>query len=273
METQETSLNFAKYLYLVKRHWLPTAAIFFPVFLISLLTLSLKKPAYEAEGKLSFQRTNTISSLTGVGTEISRLEPLVTDRSNPLNTEAEVIRSVPVVQKTINQLNLKNKKGKPLTIKEFMKMLTIKDVKGSDVLQVSYRDTDAKTAAEVVNTLMQNYLDQNIVFHRMEVAAARKFLEEHLPKAELVVRKVDAQLRQFKEKNQVVALTEEATRAVERMADFHKQIGDSQSRIADLDAQSRAIRNQLKMNSQQAVSTTSVSQSQGCKMYSQKSNS
>ncbi|WP_414586006.1 GumC family protein [Scytonema sp. PCC 10023] len=263
METQESSLNFAKYLHLVKRHWLPAVAIFFPVFLISLLALTLKKPAYEAEGKLSFQRTNTISSLTGVGTEISRLEPLVTDRSNPLNTEAEVIRSVPVIHKTINQLNLKNRKGEPLTTKEFMKLLTIKDVKGSDVLQVSYKDTDAKTAAEVVNTLMQNYLGQNIVFHRIEVAAARKFLEEHLPKAELVVRKVDAQLRQFKEKNQVVALTEEATRAVERMADLHKQIGDSQSRIADLDAQSQAIRNQLKMNSQQAVSTTSLSQSRG----------
>lgn len=263
MEAQESSLNITKYLYLLKRRWLPALGIFFPVFLISLLALSLKKPAYEAEGKLSFQRTNTISSLTGVGTEISRLEPLVTDRSNPVNTEAEVIRSVPVVQKIINRLSLKNKKGQPLTIKEFIERLTIKDVKGSDVLQVSYKDTDPKTAAEVVNTLMQAYLDQNIVFHRVQVAAARKFLEEHLPKAELVVRKADAELRQFKEKNQVVALTEESTRAVERMADLHKQIGDSQSRIADLDAQSLAIRNQLKMNSQQAVTRTSLSQSRG----------
>lgn len=263
METQESSSNIDKYWHFLKRRWLPAVGIFFPVFMISVLALSLKKPAYEAEGKLSFQRTNTISSLTGVGTEINRLEPLVRDRSNPLNTEAEVIRSVPVVQKIINELNLKNKKGEPLSTKEFIKRLTIKDVKGSDVLQVSYRDTEPKTAAEVVNTLMQVYLDQNIVFHRMEVAAARKFIEKHLPETELVVRKAEAQLRQFKEKNQVVALGEEATSAVARMADLQKQIGDSQSRIADLTAQSQAIRNQLKMNSQQAVTTTSLSQSPG----------
>jgi polysaccharide biosynthesis transport protein len=263
METQEYSFNTTKYWQLINRRWLPALGIFLPVFLISLVALSLKKPAYEAEGKLSFQRTNAVSSLTGVGTEISSLEPLVRDRGNPLATEAEIIRSVPIVQKTINQLNLKDKKEEPLTTKEFIKRLTIKDIKGSDVLQVSYIDTTPKTAADVVNTLMQIYLEQNIIFHRMEVATARAFIEKQLPTAELIVHKAEAELRQFKEKNQVVALSEEATRAVERMADLQKQIGDSQSRIANLNAQSHAIRNQLHMNSQQAVTMTTLSQSDG----------
>jgi succinoglycan biosynthesis transport protein ExoP len=263
METQEDNLNLAKYWQILKEHRLSVAATFLPVFFISLLILSLKKPAYEAEAKLSFQRTNTISSLTGFGTEINRLEPLVDDRSNPLNTEAEVIRSVPIVQKTISKLNLKNKKGEPITIKEFNKNLMIKDVKGSDVLQVSYRDSNPKTAADVVNNLIQIYLDQNIVFHRMEVATARTFIEKQLPKAELVVRHAEVKLRDFKEENHVVALAEEATRAVERMAELQRQIGDAESRIANLDAQSEAIRNQLKMNSEQAVTTTSLSQSPG----------
>ncbi|SRR5579883_58636 len=263
METQEYNSSFDKYWYIFKRHWLSALGVFFPIFLISLLVLSLKKPTYEAEGKLSFQRTNTISSLTGVGTEISRLEPLVSERSNPIATEGEVLRSVPVVQETINILNLKNKKGEPLTIEEFIKSLTIKDIKGSDVLQISYQHTNPKTAADIVNTLMQVYLKQNILVHKMEVTSARIFLEKQLPKAESVVYRAEAALRHFKEKNQVVALTEEATRAVDRMADLQKQIGDSQSRIADLNAQAESIRNQLKMNSQQAVTQTSLSQSRG----------
>lgn len=141
--------------------------------------------------------------------------------------------------------------------------MAIKEIKGSDVLQITYKDTNPKTSADVVNTLMQVYLDQNIFFHRMEVASARKFIERHLPKAELVVQRAEAELRKFKENNQIVALSEEATSAVARMADLQKQIGDSQSRIADLTAQSQAIRNQLKVNSQQAVIETSVSQSPG----------
>lgn len=263
METQEYSSSIDKYWYIFKRHWLSGLGIFFPIFIASLLVLSLKKPTYEAEGKLSFQRTNTISSLTGVGTEVSRLEPLVGERSNPVNTEAEVLRSVPVVQKTINLLNLKNKKGMPLTIREFTKNLIIKDIKGSDVLQVSYKDTNPKTAADVVNKLMLVYLKQNITFHRTEVASARLFLEKQLPQAESVVYRAEAELRHFKERNQVVVLAEEATRAVDRMADLQKQIGDSQSRVADLNAQAESIRNQLKMSSQQAVTTTSLSQSRG----------
>ncbi|WP_155744225.1 polysaccharide biosynthesis tyrosine autokinase [Scytonema sp. UIC 10036] len=262
MDTQVTVVNLDKYWQLLKRHGLPALGFFVFVFLISLLAFSLRKPSYEAEGKLSLQN-NTISSLTGVGTEIGKLEPLAGDRSHLLNTEAEIISSVPVVQKTINLLNLKDNEEQPLKPKDFVKRLVIKEVKGSDVLQISYKDTNPKICADVVNTLMQVYLDQNIFFHRMEVGSARKFIEKHLPKAELVVRQAEAELRKFKEKNQIVVLPEEATSAVARMADLQKQIGDSQSRIADLTAQSQALRNQLKMNSQQAVAETSLTQSPG----------
>ncbi|MBR8834762.1 MAG: polysaccharide biosynthesis tyrosine autokinase [Stigonema ocellatum SAG 48.90 = DSM 106950] len=262
METQESVVIFDKYWQLLKRRGLSGLGIFVSVFLISSLALSLRKPSYEAEGKLSFQN-NTISSLTGVGTEVGKLQPLVHDKSNPLNTEAEIIRSAPVVEKTINQLNLKNNKGERLKSKEFLKRLATKEVKGSDVLQVSYKDKNPKTSAEVVNTLMQVYLDQNIFFHRAEVTSARKFIEKQLPTAELVVRKAEAKLREFKEKNEIVVLPEEATKAVEIITELQNKISASQSRIADVNAQSQAIRNRLNMNSQQAVTMTSLSQSAG----------
>ncbi|MBO3460062.1 polysaccharide biosynthesis tyrosine autokinase [Aetokthonos hydrillicola Thurmond2011] len=263
METQPPVVNFDKYWHLLKRHGLSALGIFIHIFVISLFLLSLKRPSYEAEGKLSFQRNNTISSLTGVGTEIGKLEPLVHDKSNPVNTEAEIIRSIPVVQKTINKLKLQNDKGETLKSKEFLKHLTIKEVKGSDVLQVSYRDSNPQTSADVVNTLMHIYLEQNISFYRVEVAAARKFIEKQLPTAETVVRKADAELRRFKEKNQIVVLPEEATKGVEMIADLEKKISDTQSRIADVNAQSQSIRKQLKMNSPQAITMTSLSQSEG----------
>ncbi len=264
MESQESSLMFYKYWQVLKRRWLPALGIFFPVFLISLLVLSLKKPSYEAEGKLLFQRTNTISSLTGVGTEISKLEPLVQDnKTNPLNTEAEIIASVPVVQMSMGRLNLKDKKGAPLKQKEFLQHLTVKEVKGTDVLKVSYKDTNPKTAAQVVNTLMSVYLEHNISANRTAVGAARKFIEKQVPKAELVVRQAEAELAKFQEKNKVVSLQEEATQALGIITNLQNQMSQVQSQTADVNAQSQAIRNQLSMNSQKAVATTSLSQSPG----------
>lgn len=265
MEYPESSPNIGKYWQIMNRRWLPAICVFAPVFLTLLLALSfLKKPTYLAEAKLKFQRINTTSTLTGVGTEISKLEPLVQDqKTNPLYTEAEVIRSMPIVRTTINRLNLKNKKGNLLTTKEFLKNLIIKDVKGADILQISYKDTNRETSAKVVNTLVEVYLVQNVSFLRNEASAARKFIEKQLPDAELIVRKAEAELARFKEKYQVVSLQEEVTKAVEIIAELQKQLGETQSRLADVNAQSKETRELLGMNSQQAVMMTSLSQISG----------
>ncbi|PMB38986.1 lipopolysaccharide biosynthesis protein [Fischerella thermalis CCMEE 5205] len=265
MELQEKSLSFDKYWQILNRRWMPAFGTFLPVFVILILASSyLKKPTYEAEGKLRFQRTNTTSTLTGVGQEIGKLEPVVQDnKTNPLNTEAEVIRSLPVVQNTINQLNLKDKEGKPLKLKDFLENLTVKDVKGADVLKVSYKDTNPKISAQVVNTLMDVYLKHNVSAHRAQATAARKFLEKQIPNAELVVRQAEAELAKFKEKHKVSSLQEEANKALEIITELQKQISQAQSQIADADAQSQEIRKQLGMNPQQAVTMTSLSQTSG----------
>ncbi len=262
METQETA-TLEKYWQIVNRRWLSALSVFFPVLLVSVLGSYLKKPSYQAEGKLQFQRTNTISSLTGVGTEIGKLEPLVEDKSSPIDTEAEVIRSWPIVKTTIDRLNLKDKKGKLLKPKNFLKKFTVSNIPKTDILKVSYKDTNPETTARVVNTVMAIYLNRNLLSHRAQASAARKFLEQQMPKAELIVRRVEAELRQFKEQNKVVALQEEATQAVGMITDLQRQMSNTQSRISDVNAQSLALRQQLGMGPEQAVVMTSLSQSPG----------
>ncbi|WP_026731774.1 GumC family protein [Fischerella sp. PCC 9605] len=262
METFESSIKIDRYWLSVKQRWLPALAVFLTVFGTIVLVASLKKPTYVAEGAIRLQKKNTTSSVTGLGKEIGNLEPL-TQTGNPLITEAEVIRSTSVVQTTIKRLQLKDKKGKLLKPKEFLKRFTATHVKESDILAVSYKDTNPKTAAEVVNTLMAVYLERNISFNRAEAAAVRKFIEKQLPKAEVVVREAEAELAQFKENNKVVSLQEEAIRAVEVIGDLQTQMSEALSKAADVEVQSREIRNQLGMGSQQAVIMTSLSQNSG----------
>jgi len=265
MEHLESSLQIDKYWLIIKRRWMPAIGVFTTAFLTFLLALSfLKKPTYLAEVKLKFQRINATSTLTGLGTEVSNLEPLVQDqKTSPLNTEAEVIRSIPIARKTINRLNLKSQKGTLLKTKDFLKRLLVKDVKGTDILQISYKDTNPQASAQIVNTLVEIYLEQNISSLRSEASAARKFIEKQLPNAELIVRQAEAELARFKENYKVVALQEEATKAVEVIADLQKQISTAQSQVADNKAQSQEIRKQLGMNSQQSVIMTSLSQTSG----------
>ena len=259
MESTE-SIGFQHYWLILKRHWLPASVVFASVFALTALSLLWQKPVYVAEGKLLFKKTSTTSSITGLGTEVGQLNPLQ-EQSTPVDTEAEIIRSVPITQNIITRLDLKDEGGAPLKLKQFLQKLNVSNIKGTDVLQISYKDTDPQKAAAVVNTLMAVYLENNLLANRVETGSARQFIESELPKAEATVSQVELALRRFKEENKVVALEEEAKSAVAIIGDLQRQFTSAQTGLADALAQSAVLKKQLGRDLQSAGSVTAISQS------------
>ena len=260
MESAESALGIQQYWLILKRRWLPASAVFVTVIALTGIKIWLQQPLYRAEAKLAFSKTNPTSSLTGLGKEIGEFSP-VAEQTNPLNTEVEVIRSVPIAQQTITRLNLKDKKGHILKVRDFLKKLTVVNPRGTDIVTLSYETKDGQIAAAVVNTVVALYLDNNQRVNNNEATSAREFLEKQLPQATESVRQAETALRQFKEKNKVVDLQEEAKSAVATIANLQNQISQSQSELADAIAQSQAFQNQLQMNPQQGLVATSLSQS------------
>ncbi|KST63644.1 GumC family protein [Mastigocoleus testarum] len=264
MESSSKSyITLDRYWQFLRQRWISGLGVFTIVFLFITLAASLTKPLYKAEGKLLLKKTNAISSLTGVGTQIGKLETLQGKDTSPLNTEAEVIRSVSIVQKTINQLGLKDNKGKSLTIDGFIKNLSVKAIEGSDILAVSYRDPEPVRAAVVVNKLMDVYLEHYESLHKKEISVARQFLEKQLPKAETFLQKAEANLAIFREKNNIVSLQDEKQEAVRKITELQSKIGDIKGKIVNNRSQAELISKQLGMDPQQALAITSVSQSAG----------
>jgi succinoglycan biosynthesis transport protein ExoP len=179
----QDSLDLQRYWLILKRRWLPGFLAIGSVFGLTAALTYLQKPVYEAEGTLLFKKTNQVSSLSGMTEKAGELSGL-TQMSNPLDTETEILRSTPLVNRTITQLKLKNAEGKPLKVEEFLKKLKVKSIRGTDVLDLSYRSTDAKEAAEVVNLLAKNYMENDVRTNRAEAVAAREFINKELPKIE-----------------------------------------------------------------------------------------
>jgi capsular exopolysaccharide synthesis family protein len=253
-------INLQQYWFILKRRWLPGSAVLGFVLLFTGLVTFLQKPVYQAQGELLFKKTDTTFSLTGLGKELGSLDSI---QSNPLDTEAEIIRSVAISQNVMTALNLKDKQGVPIKRKEFLKRLEVKSIKGTDVLELSFKSTVPQEAVAVVNQLMNFYLENNIRTNRAEATAARRFIEEQLPKTKDTVRQAEAALRGFKERNKIVALQEEAKSAVTVIADLESRIAKAQVDLTNANTRSAALQNQLGMNSQQATAISSLSQSRG----------
>ncbi len=261
--TEYIDIDLQKYWLSLKRRWLAALAVFGPVTAVSVVMAFMHKPEYEAQGKILL-KINRTPSLTGVGEELGEVDRPLADKGNPLNTEVEIIHSIPLVEQTITALNLKNENGIPPKAQTLIKkQLDVKNIGTTNILEVSYKSSNPQEAAAVVNKLMSLYVERNVLNNRAEAVAAGKFIAQQLPTAEASVSQAEAALRQFKEKNQVVALDEEAKSAVEIIKDIDSQINQTQADLADASTQSASLERKVGMTSQQAIAINTLNQSPG----------
>ncbi|MEL6501040.1 MAG: polysaccharide biosynthesis tyrosine autokinase, partial [Cyanobacteria bacterium J06623_1] len=186
----------------------------------------------------------------------------IADEGNPIDTEAEVLRSVPLIKKTINdpELQLQNEDGEKLSVNDFLKKLKVGSIPSTDILEVSYVSKDPEEAAQVVNTLVKNYLENNLVVNRAEAVSAKEFLEEQLPKVQESLRKTETAIRELKENNDFVAPDEDTRTLIEGLRELQAEISKARGEMANADSQANYIRDKLGLTSEQAVVLTTVSQ-------------
>ncbi len=254
-------VNIQRYLEVIQRRWLPLVGIFGITVTLGCLYAFSLKPSYRAEGSLMI-KTNRSSSLTGLPEDIGRLEALNVN-DNPLETQVRVIGSNPVMDKTINSLNLKDSKGKSLSIPDLAKQLKIEGIKGTDVVQLSYKGGDPELAAKIVNEVIDSYIDLNIKANQNEARTAKQVLVTEVPKAEEIVRRAESNLRLFKETNKVVVLEQEATAAVDTISKLGNQISQALAQLDDVKGRLEQLRSEAQVDSQQGVIASELSQAPG----------
>nr|WP_315788572.1 polysaccharide biosynthesis tyrosine autokinase [Fischerella sp. JS2] len=255
--TQATEIQ--QYLLILKRRWRLIAAIILASIGLSGSALFMQKPEYQADGILLFKSDRT-SSLTKVGEKIGDLEALMRE-GNPLETQAVIVNSHPMLQEVITALQLKDDQGK-LIDPELLKV-NVKPIVGTDVLRVSYASNDPDLAAAVVNQLMKSYVENNIQTNRAQVSAAGEFIKEQLPASRQELERAAEALRQFKIQNKVIQLAEESTAAIDIISKLDQEINQVKAALADVSAQEAQIASQLNVSENQAVAVTSLSQIPG----------
>ncbi|MDZ8240395.1 MAG: polysaccharide biosynthesis tyrosine autokinase [Nostoc sp. ChiQUE01a] len=267
MESRETiDLDLNRYFLMLKRWWIPAATIFIATVMLSAVATRFMKPSYEAEGKLLFRIPSfkvvgsNLLPTTSEGGSTGDLKSLIASQ-NPINTQIEVISSPALLQKTIDKLQLKDKQGQPLTVKALQKSLVLKIIGGTDVLRITYSSLDPEEAAAVVNTVMNVYLENDILTNRSEAAATRQFIARQIPKTQEAVDKAERELRIFKQKNRIADLTEETKSAVGIIGNLNNDINSVQAQLDEANAQTNELRQKVNLNSQNAIAVSALSQS------------
>lgn len=265
MEPQEypEDIDFIKYWLILKRHWLKSTGVACLAVLAALFAALNSEKEYSAYGKLRLKKLSTTSALvTDAGEKIGTLDTL-NMKNTPLDTEAEVIRSAPIVNRAIKELNLKSEEGEPISYEDFLKKLGVSGVLGTDILGISYETREPDDAVKIVNKVMELYIENNIWVNRAEAAAARKFISEQLPKKEQQLREAEIALRNFKEQNKIIDLGAEASSIVSTIETLNTQLDQTQASIARISSQIIEMENKLGFSSKEALTRSALTASPG----------
>jgi len=254
--------DLQRYWLVLKRRWLPASLVFLATLGAAVYYGSTRKPVYQSTGKLLL-KVDQASVLTGIGTELGRLEAINQFGGDPLATQASIITATPVLQETIKDLDLRNDQGNYISPRSLSQNLSVEPLETSDIISVSFIGGNPKQSAAIVNQVMENYVEFNVAMNRSEATAAREFVERQLPKAEAEVEQAAEALRRFKTQNQVFALEEETVSTVNALSLLNDQINQTAAQLADARTQSQILREQLNMPLEEALVVNQLSQDPG----------
>ena len=258
----EIEINLYKYWLVLKRRWLVLFTVFGLTASAAVAMGITQESEYKAEAKLLFELSNQASSLVGLEGANRELRAL-TNIDNPLDTQIEVFRSIPIAQEVIDKLNLEDDNGEPVAPEDLLRGLTVAGIPGTDVLQVTYTSSDPELAKTIVNSITEIYIQNDIQANRAAAVAAQEFITAQLPESEAAVGEAESALRRFKETNGIVNLEEESTGLVQSMFTLENTLIQLQSQLADRTAQASQIQQKLNLNSQEAYTVALINESPG----------
>jgi tyrosine-protein kinase Etk/Wzc len=204
---------------ILRRRWIVLGA--FLTVLISSIIFSFRQPnIYEASISLLVQRDNKPILGMMLETEQSR---------NLINNQVEIIRSRSLAAEAA-QLLLARPDAKEMgfadlnQVAEFvMYSITVLSARTTDIITVIATGNDPAQAAAIANTVGQAYIARNLSYSRGEFTEVRRFLEVQLPVIEKKLFSEENQLRQFKQANQVISLSDESKSLIDKLTTFEAQ--------------------------------------------------
>src|SRR5947209_17060626 len=224
--------RFAASLWRIIRSRKRTVAAFMLVVVVIVVTASLlMKPQYEAVGQVVFHRENDSGVLGFKGVDTSLVED-PEDRA-AIDTQIGILETDALAMLVINDLHLdKNPQfagragsgNEDRLVESFHKSLKISKVKGTRLIEIRFRSTDPKLAADVVNQLAAAYLDQ---YYKSQFQASTQisdFLANQLKELQAKVEESRRKLIDYQKENGIFGLDEKQNIVTAKMDDMNREL-------------------------------------------------
>ena len=212
-------LNLRDYwMVLRKRKWIVLSATTLVAVATSAVTeFAISEKVYETSARVKFDRAMNVPGFMA--------EMVSYSEGSNITTQAEVIRSVPVMIRAAKKLGVVSKDEEPREARRSPEILAkVYGLKGqlsvaqegsTNILKITAVAGDAEYAARLANAVAEAYREENIASRNRQVDEAKVFVDAQLKTVEERLRESEKALLDFREREGKVFLNEEARQALD----------------------------------------------------------
>jgi capsular exopolysaccharide synthesis family protein len=238
------------YLIILRKHqWLIATFLLTVVTVVTIASFKMK-PVYQATARVEVDREG--QSLSPF--QDANSYDAYVDSENYIETQTKILQSETVALATIRSLNLARypefggdpKSGgrprdsasgtRPPILAAFLGRLTVKRVPNSRLIDVGFEAQNAELAAQVVNTHLHNYVEQNFRSKYDATTQASTWLSAELEELRIKVERSEDARIGYERENQIWQIDEKQDITTQKLSDLSKAVTEAETELAQKEA-------------------------------------
>ena len=237
------------FIILRKHQWLILTFLLTVVTVVTIASFKMK-PVYIASARVEVDRESQNNNLFPDSNSYDEY----LDSENYIETQTKILQSETLGLQTIKSLDLERYPEfggtpgamalgqggaipkRPAILGAFLGSLGVKRVPNSRLIEVSFEAEDPQLAAEVVNTHLQNYVEQNFRSKYDATTQASNWLSAELEELRMKVEKSEDARIAYQRENQIWQIDEKQDITTQKLADLSKAVTDAQAELAQKEA-------------------------------------
>ena len=247
LEMAPRESHLLDYLMILRKHrWLIVSFLLALVTIVTIATFRIQ-PIYEATTRIEIDRENN-NFLPFAGNDPY---DLYQDLEDYIDTQSKILVSATLGMQTVKSLNLDQDPrfgGEPLkpgtlpvaapsdglvapppSLGAFLGGLSVKRVPNSRLLDVTFATTDPKLAALIVNTHVNNFIEQNFRSRYEATTQASNWLANQLDELKAKVEASEDARIKYERDNQIWTLDEKQDVTTQKLADLNRDLTEAQA--------------------------------------------
>jgi polysaccharide biosynthesis transport protein len=236
-------LHLREYVRILRKHVLLIAACFSVVVATVVAGTFLQRPVYRATTKALIERE------TPRVVNFQEASPTESDSNEFFQTQVQIIRSRPVIQRVIATLGLTDKKAELASavdpVEAFLKNVSVDPIRNTRLVEIDVDDHDPKLAADIANTLASTYVSQNLELKFNSARDALTWLTNQVGDLKSKVNDSELALQKYREQAGLVSSEEKQNLSARKLAEFNSAYIEAKAKRLEMETRLVELRKGL----------------------------